>query len=70
MQLRSSALEAWVVAIEDQSTLLLNPEARHRYLIWLVAQAKRQDVGADQISFMLEVTDAALLWAREELVGQ
>lgn len=37
-------------------------------MISLVTHVKRQ--GADQISFMLVVTDAALLLAREELVSR
>ena len=70
MQLRTSALQTWTVAIEDQSALLLNPEARHKYLLWLVMQARKQDVGHEQISDMLEVTDSALLWANEEVSGR
>lgn len=70
MQLRPSARETWVVAIEDQGALLLNPEARHKYLLWLVMQARKQGVGHEQISDMLEVTDSALLWANEEVSGR
>lgn len=69
MQLRPSALETWTAAIEDQSTLLLAPEARHKYLLWLVMQAKKQGIGREQISDMIEVTDSALMWAAEEKIG-
>ncbi len=63
-----SAADQWRAYIEDRETLLLAPEPRHRYLLSLVEKAKRQGTPREQICEMLEITDAALLWARESLI--
>ncbi|WP_152035007.1 hypothetical protein [Pseudomonas ovata] len=68
LQMKPTAHQVWIKAIEDQSTLLLTPVARHRYLLTLVVLAKRQGVPADLVIEMFEITDAALMWAQEELM--
>lgn len=67
MQLISEAAKAWAVAIEDRALLRQDLDARYSYLILLAMQAKREGESSEMINEMLEITDSALLWAREEV---
>lgn len=61
-----SAAEQWRESIEDREALLSDPEARHRHLVALVEHARSRGASPDDVCEMLEITDSALLWAKEE----
>ncbi|MFJ3486562.1 hypothetical protein ACIPL1_24635 [Pseudomonas sp. NPDC090202] len=61
-------LSEWRSAINDRDSLITDPEAQSRKLADLALQAGRvRQVTADELSEMLELSDAARLWALSEL---
>lgn len=59
---------AWLAELNDQSALVTDPDGRAAVLCEMAFAAhRRQEVGDDELSDMLEFAEAARLWA---LAGQ
>lgn len=57
---------AWLAELNDQSELVMDPDGRASVLSELAMAAHRRlEVTAEQLSDMLEFTEAARLWAHE-----
>lgn len=57
---------AWLVELNDQPALIADPDGRGAVLSMLALAAhQRDEVNADQLSDMLEFSEAARLWALE-----
>nr|WP_256589926.1 MULTISPECIES: hypothetical protein [unclassified Pseudomonas] len=55
---------AWLAELNDQSAIVTDPDGRAAVLAELAISAHRRgDVGADQLTDMLEFAEAARLWA-------
>lgn len=61
-------LAEWRAGIKDRPELVTNPDAQSRKLVGLAMLAhRRHQVSAEELSDMLELTDAARLWGLLEL---
>jgi hypothetical protein len=66
--LSESPLAEWRVEIQNRQDLVTDPDAQQRKLISLAMLAhRRRQVSAEELSDMLEWTDAARLWGLLEL---
>jgi poly(3-hydroxybutyrate) depolymerase len=66
---RERALADWQKLADDESALVLEPDAYHRRLIDLAHEARRLEViDAEDLRELLELADAAYAWAVEERI--
>ncbi|WP_246474978.1 hypothetical protein [Pseudomonas folii] len=66
--IKEGALAEWEKGIKDQMSFLADPDQHRKKMLGLAHEALRvRAIDSDQLSDMLELLDAARVWAEVEL---